>query len=146
MNPDILRTRVRDKVYPCSNLNYRSWWEGLEMMGHDICLDAMNYVQDGVSGAIPKSAAPFWPLVVETMSKCKCLMILIGQIEEWPNQRCMIELGIAMGQGIPIYLFCPFFQALPNPGMVLGGWLSSPEVICSDNLAKTLQFCSNIRG
>lgn len=145
METEILRRPERSKIFPSGNYNHRLFWEQLISRGEPICLDMFELLAS-LSDGVQRSPVDFWTASVDTMNLCKCVIVIIFDPSEWPNQRCFLEIGMAIGQGIPIFVFCPFIEEFKDRmTMALGSWVLHPEVLVSDHLETVLNACRDLQ-
>lgn len=105
MTGDLYRRAARQFIYPCSTIGHYTTWCNVEQAGFPLLMDVQHRLYREEGSVIQANEG--WPMILDAMSKCKAMIIYARKIKEWPNCRGLVEVGVALSNGIPIFISCP---------------------------------------
>lgn len=98
-------------------------WRGLRAAGWPICCSWID--EDG-----PAETADFaalWPRIVAEMATAAALVVY-AEPDDLPVRGVLVEVGLALANGIPVMLVTPGLHLIGRSCQPLGSWILHPLV------------------
>lgn len=94
-----------------------------------------SWIDEDGPGQTPNMAA-LWERIVREVSSASALVLFVG-VDDLPLKGAYVEVGIALGSGIPVHVVCnvPLDAASLRP---LGSWAAHPLVTFHSEIRKAM--------
>lgn len=122
---DARRTRIaraeRPKFYVASRATNRArpamWAKLRDELGFDI---NSSWVDLALAGGAP-DLSELWSNIVAEIKDCDCL-VLYAEADDFPLKGAFVEVGLALGQGIPVRIVAPGVSIALEDFKPFGSW------------------------
>jgi hypothetical protein len=124
------------KVYVASRASVPlrgQMWRKLRSMGVPITSTWIDEDGEGQSASLSE----LWDRIVKEIAAADYL-ILYAEASDFPLEGALIEAGVALGMGKPIFVCLPDVDLDPRSMRPIGSWISHPLVTRVDTIEETL--------
>ena len=116
-------------------------WRALRASGHNITSTWIDEAGEGETA----SFSELWSRIWSEISRSERL-VLYAESDDFPLKGALVEVGIALGQGIPVHVVLPGVNLYGRTARPIGSWIYHPLVITFPNIEAAMDPPPNASG